>query len=59
LNQTFLPDPAQLHATGAAFVETLRSPQAMELMAKARDLGLNTASPFELDLGRTVAELSE
>jgi hypothetical protein len=36
LNQTFLPDPAQLQATGAAFVETLRSPQAVELMAKAR-----------------------
>src|SRR6476660_5388302 len=34
LNQTFLPDPGHLQATGAAFVETLRSPQALELMAK-------------------------
>jgi len=59
LNQAFLPDPAQLQATGVAFVETLRSPQAVELMAKARALGLNTASPFELDLGRTVAELAD
>jgi enoyl-CoA hydratase/carnithine racemase len=59
LNQTFLPDPDQLGATGAAFVETLRSPQAAELMGKARDRGLNTASPFELDLGRAVAELQE
>ena len=59
LNQTFLPDPAHLQATGAAFVETLNSPQAVELMAKARDRGLNTASPFELDLGRAVAGLSE
>jgi enoyl-CoA hydratase/carnithine racemase len=59
LNQTFLPDPAHLQATGAAFVQTLNSPQAVDLMAKARDRGLNTASPFELDLGRTVAELSE
>jgi enoyl-CoA hydratase/carnithine racemase len=57
LNQTFLPDPGHLEATGAAFVESLRSPQAGELMAKARDRGLNTASPFELDLGRAIAEL--
>jgi hypothetical protein len=57
LNQTFLPDPGHLEATGAAFVESLRSPQAGELMAKARDRGLNTASPFERDLGRAVAEL--
>ena len=57
LNQTFLPAPGQLEATQAAFGETLRSPQAAELMAKARERGLNTASPFELDLGRTVAEL--
>lgn len=59
LNQTFLPDPAQLQATGLAFVETLRSPQAVELMSKARERGLNVASPFELDLGRALAELSE
>jgi enoyl-CoA hydratase/carnithine racemase len=57
LNQTFVPDPGQLEATQTAFGETLRSPQAAELMAKARERGLNTASPFELNLGRTVAEL--
>src|SRR6476620_8917061 len=59
LNQAFLPDPAQLQATGVAFVETLRSPQAVELMAKGRERGLNTASGFELDLGRAIADLSE
>lgn len=59
LNQTFIPDPGQLEATQAVFGETLRSPQAGELMAKARDRGLNAASPFELDLGRAVAELQE
>jgi len=57
LNQTFMPDPGQLAATGAAFVEALRGPQAAELMAKARERGLNAASPFELDLGRAIAEL--
>src|SRR2546430_15094972 len=39
LNQTFMPDPGQLEATGAVFVETLRWPQARELMAKARERG--------------------
>jgi enoyl-CoA hydratase/carnithine racemase len=57
LNQTFMPDPGQLDATQAAFGETLRSPQAAGLMAKARERGLNTASPYELDLGRAIAEL--
>jgi hypothetical protein len=38
-------------------VEILSSPAAAELMAKGRERGLNTASPFELDLGRAVAEL--
>jgi hypothetical protein len=57
LNKTFMPDPAQLEATEAAFVDSLRWPQAAELMAQARDRGLNTASPFELDLGRAIAEL--
>ena len=52
-----IPDPGQLAATGAAFVEAMRWPQASELMAKARERGLNTASPFELDLGRAIAEL--
>jgi enoyl-CoA hydratase/carnithine racemase len=57
LNQAFMAEPDQLEATGAAFVETLRSPQAGELMAKARERGLNAASPFELDLGRAIADL--
>jgi hypothetical protein len=48
---------AWVEATQAAFVEALRWPQAAELMAKARGCGLNTASPFELDLGRAIAEL--
>lgn len=48
---------AWVEATQAAFVEALRWPQAAELMAKARGRGLNTASPFELDLGRAIAEL--
>jgi enoyl-CoA hydratase/carnithine racemase len=56
LNQTFMPDPGQLQATQAAFGESLRWPHAAELMAKARERGLNTASPFELDLGRAIAE---
>jgi enoyl-CoA hydratase/carnithine racemase len=57
LNQTFIPDAGQLEDTQAAFGETLRSPQAAELMAKARERGLNAESPFELDLGRAVAAL--
>jgi enoyl-CoA hydratase/carnithine racemase len=57
-NQICLPDPDDLKATGAAFVGTLNSPQAAELMARARERGLNVASPFELDLGRAIAELS-
>jgi enoyl-CoA hydratase/carnithine racemase len=59
LNQTFLPDPGHLQATGAAFVEILGSPAAAELMSRGRDRGLNTASPFELDLGRAIADLSK
>jgi enoyl-CoA hydratase/carnithine racemase len=57
LNQTFMADPGQLEATQAAFSESLRRPQAAELMTKARERGLNTASPFELDLGRAIAGL--
>jgi len=52
-----MPDPGQLEATQAAFGECLRWPQAADLMTKARERGLNTASPFELDLGRAIAEL--
>ena len=58
LNQTFLPDPGHLQATGAAFVEILSSPAAAELMAEGRERGLNTASPFELDLGNAIADRS-
>jgi enoyl-CoA hydratase/carnithine racemase len=57
LNQVLLPDPGQLAATQAAFGETLRSPNAGELMSKARDRGLGTAGEFELNLGRAVPEL--
>jgi enoyl-CoA hydratase/carnithine racemase len=59
LNQSCLPDSDALEATGAAFVGSLNSPQAAELMARARERGLNVASAFELDLGRAIAELSE
>src|ERR1700756_2995090 len=58
LNQTFLPDPGHLQATGAAFVEILGSPAAAELMSRGGERGLNTARQFELDLGRAIADLS-
>ena len=57
LNQTFLPDEDQLASTQATFGSTLGWPQAAELMAKARELGLGTAGEFELHLGRRVAGL--
>jgi enoyl-CoA hydratase/carnithine racemase len=58
LNQVLLPDPDQLATTQAAFGEVLRSPIAGELMGKARERGLETASEFELNLGHAVAELA-
>jgi enoyl-CoA hydratase/carnithine racemase len=58
LNQVLLPDPDQLVTTQAAFGEVLRSPIAADLMGKARKRGLETASEFELNLGRAVAELA-
>jgi enoyl-CoA hydratase/carnithine racemase len=58
LNQVLLPDPDQLATTQAAFGEVLRSPIAADLMGKARERGLETASEFELNLGRAVAELA-
>ncbi len=58
LNQVLLPDADQLATTQAAFGEVLRSPIAAELMGKARERGLETASEFELNLGRAVAELA-
>ena len=57
LNQTFLPSEEQLASTQAAFGETLRWPQAAELLTKSRELGLGTAGEFELNMGRRVAEL--
>ncbi|GAA4622604.1 enoyl-CoA hydratase/isomerase family protein [Actinoallomurus vinaceus] len=57
LNQTFIPNPDQLQSTQATFGATLRRPQARELVTKARERGLGTAGAFELDLGRSVAEL--
>jgi enoyl-CoA hydratase/carnithine racemase len=57
LNQTFMPDPDQLQSTQASFSATLRRPHALELMTKAREHGLGTAGAFELNLGRSVAEL--
>ena len=48
----------QLATTQAAFGEVLRSPIAADLMGKARERGLETASEFELNLGRAVAELT-
>ena len=59
LNQSCLPDPDALKATGVAFMATLASPQAAALLAKGRERGLNVASPFELNLGGAIAELSE
>jgi enoyl-CoA hydratase/carnithine racemase len=58
LNQVLVPDPDQLATTQAAFGEVLRSPIAADLMGKARERGLETASEFELNLGRAVAELA-
>jgi enoyl-CoA hydratase/carnithine racemase len=57
LNQALLPDPDQLKATGAVFVQTLGWPQALDLMARAREQGLNEAGAFELDLGRSITRL--
>jgi enoyl-CoA hydratase/carnithine racemase len=57
LNQTFMPDDDQLASTQATFGATLGRPQVAELMAKARQLGLGTRGPFELDMGRRVADL--
>lgn len=51
LNQTGLPDQAQLQETQTTFGAVLRSPVASERLAKARQLGLGAASEFELNLG--------
>ena len=57
LNETGLPDEAQLQSTQATFGAALRWPAALLRMGKARERGLGAASEFELDLGRQVAEL--
>jgi enoyl-CoA hydratase/carnithine racemase len=54
LNQTGLPDQAQLQETQTTFGATLRSPVALERLAKARELGLGAAGEFELNLGGDV-----
>jgi enoyl-CoA hydratase/carnithine racemase len=51
LNQTGLPDQAQLQDTQSTFGAVLRSPVALERLAKARELGLGAAGEFELNLG--------
>jgi hypothetical protein len=57
LNQTGLPDPAQLQSTQTTFGATLKWPAALQRMGKAGERGLGTAGEFELDLGRQVGEL--
>jgi enoyl-CoA hydratase/carnithine racemase len=59
LNQALLPDLDQLKATGAIFLKTLDWPHARDLMARARERGLNEASAFELDLGEAITGLYE
>jgi enoyl-CoA hydratase/carnithine racemase len=51
LNQTGLPDQAQLQETQTTFGAVLRKPVALERLAKARELGLGASSEFELNLG--------
>lgn len=57
LNQSGLPQQAELQSTQATFGETLRSPTAFQKMTQSRELGLGTAGEFELDLGRRIADL--
>ena len=57
LNQTGLPDQAQLQETQKAFGAILRSPVALERLTKARELGLGAAGEFELNLGRRAGGL--
>ena len=57
LNQTFMPNEDQLASTQATFGAALGWPQAAELLAKSRELGLGTPGDFELDLGRRIADL--
>jgi enoyl-CoA hydratase/carnithine racemase len=54
LNQTGLPDQAQLQETQKTFGALLRSPVALERLAKARERGLGAAGEFELNLGHHV-----
>jgi enoyl-CoA hydratase/carnithine racemase len=57
LNQSGLPQPAQLEDTQTTFSAVLRSPTALQRLTKARARGLGAAGEFELDLGRHAAEL--
>lgn len=57
LNQNGLPAQAQLQSTQTIFSGLLRSPSALQQIGKSRERGLGTASAFELNLGRSVAEL--
>jgi enoyl-CoA hydratase/carnithine racemase len=57
LNQSGLPDVAQLQTTQATFGATLGWPEALQRMAKSRERGLGTPGEFELNLGRHVGDL--
>jgi len=57
LNRAGLPRQAELQSTQVAFGGTLRSPVALQKATKARERGLGTASDFELNLGRQIANL--
>jgi enoyl-CoA hydratase/carnithine racemase len=57
LNQTGLPDPAQLQSTQTTFGATLKWPAALQRMGKAGERGLGIAGEFEVDLGRQVGDL--
>ena len=57
INQNGLPRPGRLQSTQAIFGGILRSSTALQKMTKSRERGLGTASEFELDLGRQVADL--
>ncbi len=57
LNQTGLPNEAQLTATQTAFGATLGWPAALQRMDKSRARGLGDVGEFELNLGRHVGDL--
>ena len=55
LNQSGLPDPAQLEDDQKTFGATLRAQPGIERLTRARELGLGAAGEFELNLGRNAA----